>query len=146
MTTKKPVVKFILLNKGSKLPSYAHDDDAGMDIYSNESLILKKGEYRGISTGISSEIPKGYFISFRDKSGLAFNFGLHVMGGVIDAGYRGEWKVIIVNLGKKNYKFEKGDKIAQGVLQLAPQAKIVESKNLSETKRGKKGFGSTGKK
>jgi len=142
----KKVVKFTLLNKDAKLPSYAHDDDAGFDIYSNESVVLKKREYKGISTGISSEIPNGYFVSFRDKSGLAFNFGLHVMGGVIDAGYRGEWKVIMVNLSKKNYRFEKGDKVAQGVLQLVPHANIVESKNLSNSKRGKKGFGSTGKK
>lgn len=142
----RKTVKFILLNKDAKLPSYAHDDDAGFDIYSNESVILKKGEYKAISTQVSSEIPKGYFVSFRDKSGLAFNFGLHVLGGVIDAGYRGEWKVIMVNLGKKSYKFEKGDKVAQGILQIVPHAKIVESKKLTESKRGKNGFGSTGKK
>lgn len=146
MITKKPTLKFLLLDKKAKLPSYAHDDDAGFDIYTNESITIKKGSYVGISTGISSEIPKGYFVSFRDKSGLAFNFGLHVMGGVIDAGYRGEWKVVIVNLGKKSYKFEKGDKIAQGILHEIPHARIIESKGLSETKRGKKGFGSTGKK
>lgn len=139
-------VKFNLLDKSAKLPSYAHDDDAGFDIYTNETTVLKKGEYKGISTGVSSEIPKGYFVSFRDKSGLAFNFGLHTLGGVIDAGYRGEWKVIMVNLGKKSYKFEKGDKVAQGILQVVPHAKIVTSKNLSASKRGKGSFGSTGKK
>ena len=142
----KKTVKFILLDKNAKLPSYAHADDAGFDIYTNETIVLKGREYIGISTGISSEIPKGYFVSFRDKSGLAFTFGLHILGGVIDAGYRGEWKVIMVNLGKKNYKFEKGDKIAQGILQMVPHANIVESKILAKSKRGKGGFGSTGKK
>lgn len=139
-------VKFTLLDANAKIPSYAHDDDAGFDIYTNESFTLKKAEYKAISTGISSEIPKGFFVSFRGKSGLAFNFGLDVMGGVIDAGYRGEWKVIMVNLGKKSCKFEKGDKIAQGILQIVPHANITESKTLSTSKRGKDGFGSTGKK
>jgi dUTP pyrophosphatase len=139
-------VKFILLNKSAKLPSYAHDDDAGFDVYSSETVTLKKGEYKGISTGIASEIPTGCFVSLRDKSGLSYSFGLHVLGGVIDAGYRGEWKVIMVNLGKKAYKFKKGDKIAQGILHVAPQAIIKSVSELSETKRGKGGFGSTGKK
>jgi len=146
MIIKKPTIKFILLDKNAKLPNYAHDDDAGFDIYSNESVVLRKGEYKAISTGISSEIPKGFFVSFRDKSGLAFNFGLHVMGGVIDAGYRGEWKIIMVNLGKKRYKFESGDKVAQGVLQIVPHANIIKSRKLTNSERGKGGFGSTGKK
>ena len=142
----KNTIKFVLLNKDAQIPIYAHDDDAAFDIYSSESLILKKGDYKAISTGISSEIPKGYFVSLRDRSGLAFNLGLHILGGVIDSGYRGEWKVIIANLGKKNYKFEKGERIAQGILQLAPHAKLIKSKKLSLTLRGKSGFGSTGKK
>ena len=142
----KKTIKFNILSKDGKLPVYAHEGDAGFDIYTSESLVLKKGEYKAVSTGISSEIPKDYFVSFRDRSGLAFNFGLHVLAGVIDSGYRGEWKVIIVNLGKKTYKVEKGERIAQGILQLAPQAKIVEAKKLSKSKRGKRGFGSTGKK
>jgi dUTP pyrophosphatase len=144
MTRK--IIKFALLNRSGKIPVYSHDDDAGFDIYSSETVILKKGNYKAISTGISSEIPKGYFVSFRDRSSLAFNFGLHVLAGVIDAGYRGEWKVIIANLGKKNYKVEKGERFAQGILQLAPQAKLVESKKLTQTKRGKSGFGDSGKK
>lgn len=142
----KKTIKFVLLDKNAKLPSYSHNDDAGFDIASSESLVLKKGDYKAISTGISSEIPKGYFVSFRDRSSLAFNFGLHVLAGVIDAGYRGEWKVIVANLGKKSYKVEKGERIAQGILQPASQAKMIKSKKLAETKRGKSGFGSTGRK
>jgi dUTP pyrophosphatase len=68
------------------------------------------------------------------------------MGGVIDAGYRGEWKIIMVNLGKKRYKFESGDKVAQGVLQIVPHANIIKSRKLTNSERGKGGFGSTGKK
>jgi dUTP pyrophosphatase len=144
MATKK--IKFTLLNKEAKLPTYAHDDDAGFDIYASESSVVKKGGFVAVPTGLSSELPKGFFVSFRDKSGLAFNFGLHVLGGVIDAGYRGEWKVIIANLGKKNYKFEIGDKVCQGILQVVPRAKMALADKLSKTKRDKGGFGSTGKK
>lgn len=144
MATKK--IKFTLLNKEAKLPTYAHDDDAGFDIYASETVVIKKGEFLAVSTGLSSEIPKGFFVSFRDKSGLAFNSGLHVLGGVIDAGYRGEWKVIIANLGKKNYKFETGDKVCQGILHSIPRANMVLANKLTKTKRDKGGFGSTGKK
>lgn len=88
---------------------------------------------------------KGYFVSIRDKSGLAINDSIHVMGGVIDAGYRGEWKVILVNLGKKIFKVEKGNKIAQGILEELVKTKITKTTILKSSKRGKGGFGSTGK-
>lgn len=144
--SKKLILKFVLLNKDATLPVYAHDGDAAFDIYSSESLILKKGEFKAVSTGISSEIPKGYYVSFRGRSGLAFNNGVDVLAGVIDSGYRGEWKVIVANLGKENLKFDKGERIAQGLLQEAPPVKIVEVRKLANSERGKKGFGSTGKK
>lgn len=138
------ILKFKLLNKDSTLPFFDHADDAGFGIYSNEEKVLKPMEFVGISTGISSEIPRDHFVSLRDRSSMAIK-GLHVMGGVIDAGYRGEWKVIIINLGKENYKILKGDKIAQGILQKLEKYKIIKTLNLSETKRGSGGFGSTGR-
>lgn len=128
-------IKFQKLNRNAKLPSFAHKGDAGFDIYTNKKTIVKKLIPIIVSTGISSEFPKGYFVSFRDKSGLAANKGIHVMGGVIDAGYRGEWGIIIVNFGKKNYIFEKGDKVAQGILHKLESVGISTSKNLSKTKK-----------
>lgn len=142
----KKAIKFRLLKKGAKIPSYAHSGDAGFDIYAVSSKLIKKGTHEIIATGIASEISKGWFVSFRDRSGLAAKHGIHVLGGVIDSGYRGEWKVILANFGNKDYKVEKRERIAQGILQSAPHAEIKKVNVLSETKRGSSGFGSTGKK
>ena len=137
-------IKFKKLHDLAVIPSYAHADDAGFGIYSIEEKILKPMEYYAVATGISSEIPNDYFVSVRDRSSMAIK-GLHVMGGVIDSGYRGEWKVIMINLGKEDYKIEVGDKVAQGILQSAKQPKIEIVEDLSNTSRGEGGFGSTGK-
>lgn len=139
------VLKFLLLDNSAKLPEFAHDDDAGFDIFSNEDVIIPKGKIYGVLTGISCEIPKGFFVSIRGKSGLALNSGIQVLGGVIDAGYRGEWKVILINLGEKNFRIEKGNKVAQGILEKLEKVKITESKILKRSLRGAKGFGSTGR-
>ncbi len=146
MAKSIPTLKFKLLNKVAKLPTYAHTDDAGFDLYSTVEKVLKPGKVEIIPLGIASEIPNGWYVEIRDRSGLSVNYGIHSLAGTIDAGYRGEWKIIVVNHGAKKYKVERHERIAQGVLQLAPQAKIVEAKKLSETKRGKGGFGSTGRK
>jgi len=143
---KGQVIKFKLLKKGAKIPSYAHKGDAGIDLYSDKSKTLKKGSHDIFPLGIASKLPEGYFVSFRDRSGLAKDHGVHVLGGVVDSSYRGEWKVILANFGPKDYKVAKGERIAQGILQPAPQAEIVKVKRLGRTQRGKKGFGSTGKK
>lgn len=139
------VLKFKMIDELAIIPSYAHQDDAGFGICSIEEKILKPMEYYAVATGISSEIPNEYFVSFRDRSSMAVK-GLHIMGGVIDAGYRGEWKVIMINLSGEDYKIEVGDKIAQGILQPAKQAKIEIVEDLSDTSRGAGGFGSTGRK
>lgn len=138
-------LKFKLLNKNAIIPSYAHADDAGFGIYSVEEKVLKPMEYDALATGISSEIPNDYFVSIRDRSSMAIK-GIHVMGGVIDSGYRGEWKIIMINLSGSDYKIELGDKIAQGILQSAKQPKIEMVEDLSDTSRGTGGFGSTGRK
>ncbi len=139
------IIKFKKIHDLAVLPSYAHTDDAGFGIYSIEEKVLKPMEYYAVATGISSEIPNDYFVSVRDRSSMAVK-GLHVMGGVIDSGYRGDWKVIMINLGKEDYKIEVGDKIAQGILQNAKQPKIEIVEDLSDSSRGKGGFGSTGRK
>ena len=139
------MIKFLRLHKGAILPKYAHDDDAAFDLYTTTSGTIKKGEIKIFPTGIASEIPKGWFVSFRGRGSMSIK-GIDVFAGVIDAGYRGEWQVMLANTAGKRYRVEKGDKVAQGILQPAPQAKIIEVKKLSESKRGAKGFGSTGKK
>lgn len=139
-------LKFKLLDPQAKLPSYAHEGDAAFDIYSIEKVTLGKGKTIPIKTGVASEIPAGYFISFRGRSGLAAKNSIDVLGGVIDATYRGEWMVILTNLGKTSYKIEKGERIAQGILHPAPSVKIVEVKKLSNSIRGENRFGSSGRK
>jgi dUTP pyrophosphatase len=139
------VLKFKALNSKAIIPSYAHADDAGFGIYSVEEKVLKPMEYFAVATGVSSEIPNNYFVSIRDRSSMAIK-GIHVMGGVIDAGYRGEWKMIMINLSGNDYKIELGDKIAQGILQSAKQPKIEIVNDLSDSSRGTGGFGSTGRK
>lgn len=143
---KSQVIRFKLISKEARLPTYAHDGDAGFDIYSTESRVIKPGLIEIFSTGLTSEFPKEWFISFRDRGGLAAKHGIHVLAGVLDSGYRGEWKVVLINLGKKIYKVEKGERIAQGILLPIAKAKIKEVKNLRKTKRGSGRFGSTGKK
>lgn len=141
-----PLLKFKLLSPNAKLPQYAHPDDAGFDLCSIETVTLTPGQRYTFNLSLSCEIPPGYFVSIRDKSGLASKHGLHTMGGVIDSGYRGEWAVVLVNHSAEGYTVGEGDKIAQGILQQVPQVQIVEVDQLSDTSRGTGGFGSTGRK
>lgn len=126
------------------LPNYAHPGDAGLDLYSSESFLLKAGEKRVAKTGVKMAIPQGHVGLIWDKSGLAAKNGVHVLAGVIDAGYRGEIGVVLKNLGESDFNVEKNSKIAQMLIQPIVSANIVESSNLDETKRGEGGFGSTG--
>ncbi len=127
------------------LPVYAHTDDAGFDLYARESYILLPLERVQVKTGIALEIPEGYAGLIWDKSGLSQKFGLKTLGGVVDAGYRGEILVGIVNLGKDPYTIEPYQKIAQMVLQKIESASFTEVLALSPSARGTNGFGSTGK-
>ena len=143
----RPVIKFQRLRKSATIPQYAHDDDAAFDLYSTEDVVIWPGRRYVFQIGIASEFPRGWYVSVRGKSGLALKFGIDVLAGVIDAGYRGEWGVVVANLGDQPWQVEIGEKIAQAsLLPLPDQAKIVEVKSLKETKRGKGGFGSTGRK
>ncbi|MCA9356112.1 dUTP diphosphatase [Candidatus Nomurabacteria bacterium] len=133
------------LYQDAKLPSYAHSGDVGMDVYSLENKTLAPMEHYIFFLGFAMEFPTGYAAIVKDKSSIS-KAGLHTMGGVYDAGYRGEYNVHIVNLSNNEYKIEKGDKIAQIILYPIAIAKIKEVNNLSESTRGSGGFGSTGKK
>ncbi|MDD5191646.1 MAG: dUTP diphosphatase [Candidatus Nanoarchaeia archaeon] len=137
-------VKVKKLHPDAIIPYYAHDGDAGLDIFSNEDCIIKAGERKLISTGISMELPDGYVALVWDKSGLAGNNGLHCLAGVGDAGYRGEYKIVVFNTSKDDYYVKKGQKVSQILIQPIMAAEIEEVKELSETKRGDGGFGSTG--
>jgi len=139
-------IKIKKIHADAVIPKYAHEGDAGFDLYSIESYILKPMERRGFPTGLKAEIPIGYEMQIRPKSGLALNEGITVLNtpGTIDPGYRGEIGVILINHSKDSYIIKKNEKIAQGVIKKFEKAVFEEVEELSETKRGEGGFGSTG--
>ena len=134
--------------KKIKLPVYKTTGSAGMDIEANieNDIIINPGEKKLIPTGISVVIPENYEIQIRPRSGLAINNGISVLNtpGTIDSDYRGEIKVILINLGKEIFKIKNGERIAQIVLTPVVHAKFKEVNELPNSPRGKGGFGSTG--
>ena len=138
------------LKPSVKLPSYKTNGASGMDLmaYIDKSIELKPGESCLIPTGLSVAFPKEYEIQIRPRSGLAAKNQISVLNtpGTIDSDYRGEIKVILINLSKKKFVLEKGSRIAQMVLCPIAKAKIREVENLEKTDRGSGGFGSTGTK
>jgi dUTP pyrophosphatase len=138
-------LKIKKLHPDAKIPSYAHPGDAGMDLYSLEKVEIKPGERLKIRTGIATELPDGYAGLWWDKSGLSNNYGLKVLGGVLDAGYRGELLVGLINLSKETYVVEKHHKVTQMLIQKVEHPEIIEVEELSDSSRGAGGFGSTGK-
>jgi len=133
------------LHPEAKIPSYAHPGDAGFDLYAIERVTVPVGARVLVGTGIALEIPDGYVGLIWDKSGLAMNHGLKNLGGVIDAGYRGEIKAGVVNLSTEDYTIGAGHKVAQMLIQKVERAEIALVAELSETSRGHNGFGSSGK-
>lgn len=138
-------IKVKKLKPTAILPSYAHPGDVGLDLHSLEDYELKPGERRDFDIGFALEFPEGYAAIVKDKSGLPKNSGVHTMGGVYDAGYRGEYNVILINLSDKPYKILKRDKIAQLVIFPVIIADLKEVSKLGETSRGLGRFGSTGR-
>ena len=138
-------IKFQKLHSDAQIPSYAHIGDAGADVYAIAEVTLYPNNRVAIPTGLAVDIPIGYELQVRPKSGLALKHGITVLNspGTIDAGYRGEIQVILINLGAASHTFEKGHKIAQLVLKPVIQANYVESE-LGSSDRGIGGFGSTG--
>jgi deoxyuridine 5'-triphosphate nucleotidohydrolase len=139
-------IQFQKLFPDTQLPSYAHPGDAGMDLYAHEEVVLVSGARAAVSLGFALAIPMGYVSRILDRSGLAIKNGLHCLAGVVDSGYRGEYKAIIVNLSGEEYKIEKGDRVAQLLVQPVEICEIEEVKILNETARGIGGFGGSGKK
>ena len=136
----------IVLEEGAKAPRYAHEEDACMDIYSNEECIIRSKEYCVVKTGVHIEVPKGYEILIRSRSGLAAKHGIAVLNspGTIDCGYTGEIGVILINHGKEDFKIERYDRIAQMCLKRVIKTKFELVDTIEDTDRGSKGFGSTG--
>jgi len=138
------------LSKTVSMPKYETIGSSGMDLAADieEKIEIKPGETKIIPTGLSVSIPQEFEIQIRPRSGLAVKHQLSVLNtpGTIDADYRGEIKVILINLGKKSFVVEKGSRIAQMVLCPIIKAKIIETETLDDTTRGSGGFGSTGTK
>ena len=134
------------INPAAQLPSYAHPGDAGMDVRSIEDVTLAPGARTLVHTGLVLMLPPDAEAQVRPRSGLALKHGVTVLNtpGTIDAGYRGEVGVILVNLGAEPFVVEKGMKIAQIVVSPVTQADIVEVAEVDTTDRGAGGFGSTG--
>ena len=135
--------------KNIKLPAYKTSGSSGMDLvsYIKNKITINSGRTAIISTGIAVAIPKNYEIQIRPRSGLAAKKGISVLNtpGTIDSDYRGEIKIILINLGKKSFIIKSGDRIAQMILCPVAKGKLWEVKNLPKTARCKGGFGSTGK-
>ena len=138
------------LSKEVPLPKYETSGSSGMDLAANinANIDINPGKTAIIPTGLALSIPKGFEVQIRPRSGLAANQKLSVLNtpGTIDADYRGEIKVILINLGQESFKVEKGLRIAQMVVCPVIQAQLEEVDDLNETERGKGGFGSTGTK
>jgi dUTP pyrophosphatase len=136
------------LSKNINLPKYETDGSSGMDLSANvdQDIFIEPGKSAIIPTGLAISIPQNYEIQIRPRSGLAAKNQISILNtpGTIDADYRGELKVILVNLGEKRFKIEKGLRIAQMVLCPVIKAVLKEVDELKKTKRGSGGFGSTG--
>ena len=144
-------MKIKIINKSKhELPSYATQAAAGMDLRANldAPIVLKPLERTLVPTGLFMELPVGFEAQVRPRSGLAFKNGLTVLNspGTIDADYRGEVKVILVNLSNESFTINDGERVAQLVIAKHEQAEWIEVEQLEETTRGDGGFGSTGKK
>ena len=148
LINQEPAAEFILkIQRKSplaKLPTKAHETDAGLDLYSSDYYSIMPGERMRINNGLVIAIPEGYVGLIWDKSGLATKSGLHTIAGVIDSGYRGELAVNVINLGQDIYNIAPGQKIAQLLIQKIENIEIIETIIDDNTDRGTAGFGSTG--
>ncbi|NKB42802.1 MAG: dUTP diphosphatase [Alphaproteobacteria bacterium] len=149
MTTTVPVaIKRLPHGADLPLPSYQTDDAAGMDLYAavEDPITLLPGEHTLVPTGLSMALPTGHEAQVRPRSGLAAKHGVTVLNtpGTIDADYRGEVKVILINHGKAAFEITRGERIAQMLIAPVTRAVLEEVTELPETMRGEGGFGSTG--
>lgn len=139
-------IKIQLLHPNARCPKYATLYSAGSDLYSIEEIIIPAGERRLVRTGLKTEIPEGYEMQIRPRSGLALKHGITLANsiGTIDSDYRNEIGVILQNNGNSSFHVQPGDRIAQAIIAELPKVTFVITEELSETERGEGGFGSTG--
>lgn len=136
------------LRDGVQEPTYAHEGDAGMDLRTTESCTLRPLERKLLHSGISMQIPEGYFGAVVPRSGLALKRGISLVNtpGIVDSTYRGEIGMCVVNLSTETVTIEKGERVAQIVFQPYAKMDLVKTVSLDDTERGAGGFGSTGTK
>lgn len=139
----------IINTSNNPLPSYATKQSAGLDLYAfiENQITLKPLERMLVATGLSIELPEGYEAQIRPRSGLAYKHGITVLNspGTIDADYRGEIKVLLINLSNDNFLINNGDRIAQMVISKHESVSLIDVQNINTTDRADGGFGSTGK-
>ena len=137
-------IKVKKLREGASLPGRASASAAGADLACVEPVTLSPGERRLIPTGLIFEIPPGYYGRVAPRSGLAVRHGIDILAGVIDADFRGECQVVLINLGREPVSFQAGERIAQLIIERAAPCDYAWADELSETGRADGGFGSTG--
>lgn len=137
------ILKVKRIHPDAKLPAYGHPGDAGMDLFSVVDHDIAPGEVFAVPTGIQTAIPAGHVGLVWDKSGISLK-GVHRLAGVVDAGYRGEIQVVLINLGRETFAVKTGMKVAQMLIQAVASVSIEEAGSLDDTSRGAGGFGSTG--
>jgi dUTP pyrophosphatase len=139
-------VKIVKLVESAKIPRYEHEDDSGLDLFALEEQEILPGQTALVGTGIAIELPVGTEAQVRPRSGLALKHSITVLNtpGTVDAGYRGEIGVILINHGQQAFRVLKHMKIAQMVIVPVIRAELEEVDRLSDTIRGEGGFGSTG--
>lgn len=139
-------IKFAKCHELAVMPFFAHTGDSGFDLYTVEDTIISANERLTLRTGLRVELPPGYEIQIRPRSGISAKTNLTVLVGTIDSCYRGEMRVIVHNTGTGNFFIAKGERIAQAVVQHVPSIQLIEiqESELTETTRGSEGFGSTG--
>ena len=138
-------VKRLPHGEGLPLPAYGSEHAVGLDVVAAESLSVAPGARHAVATGIAFAIPHGYEVQVRSRSGLAVRNGITCLTGTIDSDYRGELKVVLVNLGEAPFEVVRGERIAQLVPAPVQRAMFAEVADLDETERGARGFGSTGR-
>jgi dUTP pyrophosphatase len=143
MPMKPPVV--VKVAGPGIVPAYASAGAAGADLCVSESVLISPGERAAVSTGLQLEIPPGYVGLVWPRSGLAVSYGVDTLAGVIDSDYRGELRVVLINLGEEPLILQPGERVAQILIQRVERAEFVRSDSLTESDRGLGGFGSTGR-
>ncbi|MCE3037958.1 dUTP diphosphatase [Helicobacter anatolicus] len=139
-------VKIKKIDQKAIIPSYQTQGAAGFDFHSIEDIVIKAGERGVVKTGLAMQLPEGYELQVRPRSGLALKHGITVLNtpGTIDSDYRGEIMVILINHSQEDFRISRGDRVAQGVITQYNIAEFLECEELDHTQRDDNGFGSTG--